>query len=374
MSAEVITIESAVRQRDDIRRAAEALRNGAIVIFPTETVYGLAASAARADSVERLRNLKGRTDEQPFTVHIGRRSDWQDFVPSTSPLAHRFMKKGWPGPLTLIFQVDDPRQAKVHAVLSAAGAEAIYAKSSVGIRFPDDSIAEAFLADAEVPVIASSANITGRPAPTDAEGLFESLGANVDFIIEAGPTRYRKGSSIVALNGSGYKLLRAGVWDERTIRNFATLNILLVCTGNTCRSPMAEGLLKQLAAEKLGCRPDELPERGVIIRSAGTGAHGRSAASPEAVEVCSTRGIDISGHVARPLSLELVHPSDYIYTMAMHHAEAVRSMAPADASKVARLLPDEDIADPMGGTVEEYEAAAVKIEQALRQRIQEVPL
>src|SRR5258707_4581610 len=105
MAAQLIKIESVAHQAEEIRKAAAALREGAVVIFPTETVYGVAVSAANSASVDRLRRVKGRPDDQPFTVHIGHRGDWQAFVPSAPPIAHRFIKKAWPGPLTLIFPV-----------------------------------------------------------------------------------------------------------------------------------------------------------------------------------------------------------------------------------------------------------------------------
>jgi protein-tyrosine phosphatase len=374
MALEYISLTASSPDRAQVQRAAVALREGALVAFPTETVYGLAANAASADAVNRLRELKGRASQQPFTVHIGRRNDWTDFVPSISPLGRRLIKKGWPGPLTIIFQVEDPRQAKAHAALSEPGARSIYSQGSVGIRYPDHAVAEALLAGAQSPIIASSANPAGQPPPLEAGPITESFGDSIDLILDAGPARFRKSSTIVALNGSGYRLVRAGVWDERIIRNLATLHILLVCTGNTCRSPMAEGIFKRMIAEKLGCRPEELAERGIVVRSAGTAAYGGSPASQEAVEVCRVKGIDISGHVTQGLSLELIHPSDYIYTMARHHADVVRSLAPADSSKVTPLHPTEDIVDPAGGSVEDYERVAAKITEALRQRLNEVPL
>jgi len=374
MAAELISLKGGPGDRDQIRRAATALKSGALVAFPTETVYGLAANASDPSAVERLRDVKGRTNTQPFTVHIGRRGDAADFVPDVTPVGQRLMRKGWPGPLTLIFPVADPRRAKAHPALCQPGAESIYSRGSVGLRYPDHPVAEQFLLDADAPIIASSANVTGRPAPLNADAVRGDLADRIDFILDAGPTRYQKGSTIIALNGTGFTLVRAGVWDERIVRQLATLQILFVCTGNTCRSPMAEGIFSHMIAQRLSCPPDELPARGIMVRSAGTGAFGGGRASPEAVEVCKRRGIDITEHRGRGLSLELIHPSDYIYTMGRQHLETVRMLAPSDASKATTLHPSEEIADPLGGSLEDYERAADKITEALKLRINEVPL
>jgi tRNA threonylcarbamoyl adenosine modification protein (Sua5/YciO/YrdC/YwlC family) len=374
MAAEIIKVHPDAADHAAIARAAKALADGALVAFPTETVYGIAANAAIVESVRRLHEVKDRGPKQPFTVHIGRRSDCEDFVPAFTPVARRLMKKGWPGPLTLVFPVEDPTRTRVHNLLSDVGAASVFADNSVGLRFPDHAAAQDFLTAAGVPVIASSANVGGAPPATDADAVREQLGDRIDIILDGGPTRYRKSSTVVILNRTGYHLLRVGVLDERTIRRLATVHILFVCTGNTCRSPMAEGIFRQMVAERLGCDAGELFARGIVIESAGTLGVTGGGASREAVEVCRQRDIDISGHHSRGLTIELILPADYIYTMARHHIDVIRSLAPRESGKAVPLDPEEDIADPIGGTVEDYARVADKISAALRRRIDEVAL
>lgn len=373
MFAETIHLDPLLPDSQAIERAARLLAEGGLVAFPTETVYGLAASAGHAESVERLRKIKGRDSHQPFTVHLGCRTDCDAFVHAIDPVGRRFIRKGWPGPLTLVFPVDDPGSVGARGRLCAEGFAAIYADRTVGLRHPDHPVAERLMRLAEVPIIASSANVAGGDAPVEAEGITADLCGAIDLVLDAGPTRYRQGSTVVALNGSGYKILRTGVWDERTIRRLAMIDILFVCTGNTCRSPIAEGLCKQMLARRLGCELDELLERGVRVHSAGTLGLSGGRVSEASVEACRRRGVDISGHTSAHLTSDLVHPADHVFVMARHHLEAVRSIAHGDTGR-ASLLAEDDISDPVGGSADDYERTARTISAALEKRLQEVDL
>lgn len=372
MTAEFLSISPDAIDAPEIERAAEALARGRLVAFPTETVYGLAANAAIGESVERLRAVKGRDAQKPFTVHLGSRDAFANYVPGLSPLGRRLVRKAWPGPLTLICPVDDPAAAPVFKSLSPSGAASVFRDGTVGLRCPDHNVALALLHGSGVPVIASSANPAGAAPPTDADQIMAEMGDQVDIILDAGVTRHRKASTIVRLNGEGYDVVRPGVWDERTVRRLATLTVLFVCSGNTCRSPMAEALFKKMLAERLGCTPAELADRGVVVLSAGTGAFGGGRASAESVEVVRRRGADIADHVPRPLTPDLVFSADHIFAMARHHLDTIRSVSPSDAAKASLLDRDRDVPDPVGGPIEEYECAADQIERALKDRLTEV--
>jgi protein-tyrosine phosphatase len=140
--------------------------------------------------------------------------------------------------------------------------------------------------------------------------------------------------------------------------------VLLVCTGNTCRSPMAEALARSLLRD----RP------GLEVASAGVYASDGGAASPEAVAAMRERGLDLSQHRSRLLTAEMVAEADGIYTMTGSHRRAVLQAFPEAELKTQRLLPDVDIADPIGGPASAYEAAARQIEEGLRARFTEAKL
>lgn len=356
-----------------IQEAADCLARGGLVAFPTETVYGLGANAADPEAVARLREVKQRPDTRPFTVHIGSRSEVDRFVPELRGLARRLVQKAWPGPLTVIFQVDRVETAAILRETAPEHASAMYHEGTIGMRCPDDRVAADLLIRAAVPVVAASANPAGAPAPVDAEEVAAALDGQIDLILDAGRARYGVASTIVRAGETDYELLREGVIDERTLRRLANLHFLLICSGNTCRSPMAEGLLRKLLSERLQCDEKDLAERGIHIESAGVATFSGARVSPLAVHALKHRGIDISGHRSEPATLEVLNRADYIFTMTMDHRETVVALSPAAAER-CRPLAEEDIQDPIGGDEATYNSCALAIEEALRRRIEEIPL
>lgn len=372
MPAEHIRISADDVDSPDLRRVSKALADGAIVVFPTETVYGVGVNAASAESLLRLRKIKKRDADKPFTVHIGRREGVDWFVPAMSPLAKRLVRKGWPGPMTLIFNVEHPKTARIYPQLSDDGAASIYGTTGVGVRCPANNVACALIDQSASPIVASSANAGGEPAPTSFDGMKPDFLDAVDFVIDTGETRYRKASTIIQLSGDGYRVVREGVMDERTVQRLARVGILFVCTGNTCRSPIAEGLCRKTLAARLNCRQDELDARGIAVLSAGTSAWPGAGAAPQSIEVCAARDVDISGHQSQGLSDDLIQTSDYIFAMTRGHMNAIGAMTPSAAGRVVLLDERGDIADPVGGPSEQYEQVAQQIEQALARRLEEV--
>jgi protein-tyrosine phosphatase len=157
-------------------------------------------------------------------------------------------------------------------------------------------------------------------------------------------------------------VLREGVVGEGTLRRLASFMVIFVCTGNTCRSPMAELLMRSRLAQCLKCKLDELDDRGVVVISAGIAAAPGCPPTSEASQVMRERGLDLSRHEAQPLTDQLVRHADVIITMTHSHLLSIIERWPHAADRTYMLLPDRsDVADPIGQTVGAYRECAEQI-------------
>jgi L-threonylcarbamoyladenylate synthase len=373
MASEIITFEQGDTYRDVVRRAAGVLFNRGLVVFPTDTVYGVAARGDDEEAVRRLRCVKHRTDDRPFTVHIGRREELARYIPAPGGVGRRLARKGWPGPLTLLFAVPDVGATAIAEELGRSVAARLYHDGVIGLRCPDEPRTRDLLNEVGVPVFAASANVANRPPPRTAQEALRDLDGQVDLVLDGGPTRWATPSTIVQVEGPRWRIIRQGVHDERALTRMASLNILFVCTGNTCRSPMAAGLFRRMLSERLGGGPGALETHAITVASAGVAAGTGSAASDLAGEVMAGRGIDLSAHRSQPLRVELINQADLIFVMTQGHFETVVQMSPP-ARKRCRLVCQQDVQDPLGGDRQRYEAVADQLETCLRALAEEIEL
>jgi len=355
-----------------VAEAADALASGQLVVFPTETVYGLGASAVSREAVDALSRLKDREPGKPFTLHLADPAEAERYAGPLPPKARRLIRKIWPGPLTLVAPDWRPSRDTPADLVD----DAVYHDSTVGLRCPDHAVARAILRAAGVPVVASSANRRGHAPPRTAADALADLDGHIPLAVDAGPTRYATASTVVRIHPDGrHEVLREGAIAAHRIDRLARLSIVFICTGNLCRSPMAAGLARYLLAKRLRCRPDDLADRGIDITSAGTGAVAGAGASANAVAAMADRGIDIRGHRSQPMTLDGLRGADYIWVMTRGHLHEARRLAPDVADRIALLHPGgEDITDPIGGDLDTYLVCARRLEAAVAERLQEIPL
>lgn len=371
MQTEIITSGDPNRYISSLRKAAAALRDGALVVFPTETVYGVGANALDAEALARLRKVKGRGSDQAFTVHLPHCSDARRYVGSPPPLARRLARKAWPGPLTLICTVPSPEQEEIARAAPPERLKEMFRGRRVGLRCPAHVMATELLREARVPVVASSANRAGNPPPFDLREALRDLDGTVEFALDAGRTRLNSASTIVEIEGHDWTIRRKGAIDERTIRRMATSEILMVCTGNSCRSPVAEYLFRTKLAARLGISVEQLAAEGYVVSSAGTAALTGGTISTGSRDELAKRGIEVTEHRCQPLTIEVIQRSERIYTMSPEHRAAVLDLVPSAVDRAFPLDEKGPVADPIGGGPEEYRSCAAQIERAVDARLEE---
>ncbi|MHB0957335.1 MAG: L-threonylcarbamoyladenylate synthase [Pirellulaceae bacterium] len=364
MSAAVIDLNNVEDQRDVVHRAVEALAEGKLVVFPTETVYGIAASALHEEAVQQLLAAKGRRDNQPLTLAIKSFEDAWDYAPRISPLGQRLARRCWPGPITLVLEDDQPDS--VVRQLPASVQQVVCPTGTIGLRVPAHPVILSVLRLSAGPLALSSANISGEPDAIRADQVIKTLRDKVALILDDGQCKFGQPSSVVRVRENHWQLLREGVLNESTLKRLASFILLFVCTGNTCRSPMAMLLMQHRLAQQLGIRLEELEDRGLLIMSAGIAAMSGGHASPEAVQILADQGLDLSRHESQPLSDRLVRFADLILTMTRGHREAILAQWPTAAARTHVLGgAGSDVSDPMGGTAEGYRLCAEQIDAFL---------
>lgn len=357
--ATVLDLRRTDDPRDSVHRTVESLAKGHVVAIPTETVYGMAADALNPVAVERLAAIKGRSPQSPLVLAVRSSDEILDYVCTWSPLAQRLARRCMPGPLTLVTPHggDDSLISRlpteVRNWLVGEG-------GCVGFRVVDHPVIVQLHQYLRGPLVLTSANLTGKNPPTLGDEVVQQFGETLPLILNDGPTRYGGASTVVRVIGNQYEILRHGAIEAAAMNEFAKPLIVLVCTGNTCRSPMAEGLLKH----KLTGLGDAWS--GVNVISAGVAACEGAMASQQAVDVMDAKGIDIACHESRPLSDAIMHRADIVLTMTRGHRAAILAAWPEMSDRVFTLRPDGgDIADPVGGSVELYEQCARQIGESL---------
>ena len=265
------------------------LAEGGLVALPTETVYGLAASALDEDAVGRLLALKDRTAAKPLTLAIKAPTKPAIMPPTCSRLARRLARRCWPGPVTLV--VDDSHPESLVCQLAAQVQQAVSPTVDRPARAGPSGDPRR---DADVgrPAGLTSANRAGSPRPRrprKSRRLRRRVRPGARRrAVPLRPAVLRRPRGQAAM-----RVLRAGVVPERTLQRLSSLMVLFVCTGNTCRSPMAECSAARCSPSGCSCSIDELEDRGVLVMSAGIAAMMGGRASREAVEIMADLGLDL---------------------------------------------------------------------------------
>ena len=357
--------------RDVVHQTVACLAQGGVIGLATETVYTLAASALHPPSLARLRKLAGTAHGLPLTIVVKGAEECSDWVPGISQIGRRLAWRLWPGPLTLVFPpaatdgLFGRLAAEVRQIVAPAG--------ELALRNPADPFLRDVLDLSPAPIVLGPVCLADRPPPITADPLRELSGVNM--VIDSGPTQCGQPCTRVRISDERWSIEHEGVIDSRTLTRMSGLILLFVCTGNTCRSPMAEAICKLMLARRLNCPAEQLEERGYVVQSAGVAASSGSPAASHAIDVLRAMGGSLDNHRSRRVTLNLVRQADWIFAMTADHLDALLEAVPEVQSHSYLLDPQGgDVPDPIGSDHNNYRHTAQMIEQMLEERFQQLGL
>ncbi|MEN8127230.1 MAG: L-threonylcarbamoyladenylate synthase [Planctomycetota bacterium] len=356
-----------------IQKAAQLLNAGSLVAFPTETVYGIGCKVDK-NALQRLNEVKGRQLGKHYTLHVGSFEQLAKYVPTMGMKAWKLVQNALPGPVTVVFELDERVLKYTAEHISKDVFELLYVDGTLGIRYPANPVACAVLSQTQSPVVAPSANPAGQDPAQTAQQVLDYFEGRIDAVVDApdfGCT-YKKSSTVVKVGKRDIEVLREGAVSIDQIREWSTVRILFVCTGNTCRSPMAAGFCRKYFSDILGCHVDGLADLGYIIDSAGIAAFEGAPASRHAIEVCREQQIDLTSHRSRQLTLQDIEQSDLIFTMSRSHRASIVQSLPSASKKCFMLDPKNEIQDPIELDMDVYRTCFCQISENIREKKSEI--
>jgi L-threonylcarbamoyladenylate synthase len=207
MAAEIIKIDPA-HPEHAFSRCKDVISRGGVIAYPTDTFYGLGTDPKNPVAVKRLYEIKGRKADQPILLLIKKAEDVKEWAAEINPASENFMKKFWPGPLTLVFKAG----ADVLRELTAG-------TGTIGLRVPGNELTRSLLDFLGIALTGTSANVSGRPNPQTAEEAAASVGDKVDLILDGGKTAGGKPSTVVDVSTDRPRVLREGAFPLQDIRS-----------------------------------------------------------------------------------------------------------------------------------------------------------
>lgn len=350
----IIEVNQDAPSRNVILKAVDILLAGGIIIYPTDTLYGFGVLINNQQAVDKFYAIKKRDPEKPFSVLINHIDQVENICGPLDDKEKAICNALWPGKVTLLLKVNITPKFPVLSGLN-----------KIGFRHPQSKLCEELINFSGIPISSSSVNISNGPDMLNVDEITKAFASQVDLILDDGPARSTKGSTVLDISSSSVTIVRQGEVSKNELENTLKFKIhsgnekkyiiTFICSGNICRSPMAEGILK-----------DRLQKSKFIdlvgINSAGTLDLPPEEASRNAIEIAKEHGIDISNHSSRVITDSIVEQANLIICMAENHYHYLIQHYPQQKNKVYILklmdkkggYSEASIADPIGKDREFY--------------------
>ncbi|QDT65441.1 low molecular weight protein arginine phosphatase [Calycomorphotria hydatis] len=338
---------------DALQQGVEELAAGGALCLPTECGYVLVTKLFEASpvwSTEGCRSL----------LAVAHPEEARDYIPGMNAQGTRIARRIWPGPNVLRLPIDT--EAGLFPTLDDASNRLMDEAKRGSVICPAYPVLKELRSYLPQPLLLG---LPSRPIATPGEWL-ERYPETATLVFSDEKLDNLKEPTWIDQQDDDWEITSEGTLTSTDLNKLLGEVYLFVCTGNTCRSPLAEAMFRKLLADRVGCEQHELTEHGFVVGSAGLAAAYGMPASSESLTVSREHGYILEDHFSQPLTDQLLDRADYVFTMTSRHREAIISARPDLADRV-RLLSREglDVADPIGGGPAEYEHCRIEIEREL---------
>lgn len=340
-------------QAADVAELVAHLSDGGLAVLPTDTVPGLAAEVAQPGAARRLAEAKGSAQGRPFSIHLRSEEELRALVPAPPPGLAAWLSRQLPGPWTVVLP-------KAWVALPR---EWDWPWETVGLRLPADPSWLAWGRQLSAPLLMSSINAAGEP-PLVGDALAAWCAERPQVLLAVDPIQIfpSAASTVVSFDPLPRVLRQEGATQELSLPG---QRVLCVCTGNTCRSPLAERLLCREIAAAWGVEEEHLAQLGWIVRSGGTMGFGGAPASEGSLQVAAEQGLDLSAHRSASLDDRMQNGIDLVLGMTESHLAVLPPGLQGELFDPAgRPIPD-----PYGSSTEVYRQTLVALQAAAEARV-----